>query len=131
MSDVNVQIHVDTSQVDNELDRLDHGLGFGDLLRLDSIVVGMFIQTQMDVHVQTGSLRASAKVNSHYEGMRWEGSIKYGGLAPGGIHNPVTYAEIEYLRGDEHNFMRSLRYPSTRHRYEDAILAYLRGGQKK
>lgn len=131
MSDANVQVHVDTSQVDDELDRLGRGLGFGDLLRLDSIVVGMFIQTQMDVHIQTGSLRASAKVNSHFEGMKWEGKIKYGGLAPGAIHDPVTYAEIEYLRGGDHNFMRSLRLPSTSHRYEDAILAYLRGGQKK
>jgi hypothetical protein len=100
--------------------------------------------TRMAVHVQTGSLRASAAQDSRWVGDAWEGSISYGGPSRGVI-NPVNYAQIEAARGTsggvahgrtwsgrnsgDHNFMRPTHDSGAeRELYIETILEYLRGG---
>lgn len=75
---------------------------------LDGVLEEGFGQTQELVHVITGSLRGSGRVSHSHTEDSWEGSITYGGPAPGFAHPNVTYAQAEMSRGSVHNWFRFL-----------------------
>ena len=70
------------------------------------------------VHVQTGSLEASAKLDSSGGGSSWKGEIAYGGDSPiphyHGFekkpHDYVEYAGYEQDRGDDHDFLKKFKF---------------------
>lgn len=72
-----------------------------------------FAITQARTHVLTGSLKASGKTSTDFDGDEWTGEISYGGAlwktpAPGPPNNPVDYAIFEMARGGEHDFLAPL-----------------------
>jgi len=70
------------------------------------------------VHVRTGSLQASAKLNSSGGGSSWKGEIAYGGASPiphyhgygTRPHDYVEYAGYEQDRGGDHNFLEKFKF---------------------
>lgn len=145
---MSVRISVDISDAMRELRRIDDGPDAAAILKLETVLAAQFQATQQHVHVITGSLKASGKFDGNVQRHAWEGQISYGGLAPGAVHNPVDYAEIErerrpggsryrsargYLPGTDsegrtsvgHDFMAPAEAMSGL--YEQAILSYLRG----
>jgi hypothetical protein len=123
---VSVHIDIDASDALHELRRLEDGPDVEDLLRLDGVLIELYAQTQAVVHVQTGSLRASAWVDSRYaDNERFEGEISYGGPTPPGLaHNPVRYAEYERDRGGAHDFLAPTYTGDPA--WTNAVLAFLR-----
>jgi hypothetical protein len=64
-----------------------------------------FARTQSDVHVDTGSLKASGRVALTDDWPTYATTIVYGGQS-WGPNDPVTYAIYEMNRGGTHDFMR-------------------------
>lgn len=137
-----VRVHVDTSEIDRELDRLQRGMTAAHLMRMSSILSTQFAHTQAEVHVITGSLRASGKVDTPRREDGWEGVISYGGpSASGSVHNPVTYAREEQSRdgmpwpgsnlagrvSNDHDFMQWALDPEYDRAYIATVMAYLQG----
>lgn len=80
---------------------------------LESMLASAFTLTQVATHVITGSLKASGKTESDFDGEVWTGQITYGGAlwktpAPGPPNDPVNYAIYEMARGGEHDFFGPL-----------------------
>lgn len=46
---------------------------------LETVLDAMYMQTQENVHVITGKLKASGLTSSNYRRGRWSGTISYGG----------------------------------------------------
>jgi hypothetical protein len=89
---------------------------------LEAVLRSGFKSTQAVVHVITGSLKLSGKLNSYTEGDTWVGEISYGGVSLG-VNNPVTYAIYEKARDGDHDFFTPLRALDTA--YVNAILRVL------
>lgn len=147
---MSLRIDVDISDGDRELRRLDDAPDLSTVMRLESLLTAQFQATQMAVHIITGSLRESGKIDSELGRAAWNGEIVYGGAAPGSVHDPVRYAQIEqqrgpggslyrsergWLRGGDiegnrnvlHDFMAPVH--AFEHQYEDAMLAFLAGNR--
>jgi len=136
---MNVRITVDTSDVDDEFDRLLAGPDSHDILTFESVIARQFMATQMFVHVQTGELRDSGRVDSTLRGHQWEGEILYGGghidAAEERDRDPARgYAPRGWLEGhddsgrqnDLHDFLRPVG--DFESEYGDAMSAFLRKG---
>lgn len=95
--------------VDPWLDALDahEGPGFETLEALSATIAAAFEETQQMVHVITGSLKASGRVKNQRTEDGWEGTISYGGQAPGMPHPVVSYAKEEFGRGENHDALRN------------------------
>lgn len=81
--------------------------------QLEAMLAAAFAETQAATHVITGSLKASGKTASDFDGDEWTGEITYGGAlwkpaAPGPPNNPVDYAIYEMARGGAHDFFGPL-----------------------
>lgn len=81
---------------------------FRTVTELEHVLSAMFNQTQQDVHVITGSLRGSGRPSSEFDGEVWSGTISYGGPSPGFPNDPVEYAQYEWGRGGDHDYLRNL-----------------------
>lgn len=85
----------DTSCADLELRRLQDGFTGYDHANFSRVIIAAFTRTVKDVHIETGSLLASGRVEAtDSTGDRWEGEISYGGRSAG-VKNPVRYAASE------------------------------------
>lgn len=136
---------VDISEPDDELTRLINGLSGEDSHEFEATLAAQFIATQAFVHVDTKSLKKSGKMDSETDRKKWKGEISYGGTSPGGVNDPVTYAEEERTRkdgpcpggihannthgeacvGGDHDFLIPAKIRDDM--YEDAMLNFLRG----
>lgn len=109
--------------------RLDEAAGphYKTTVELEALLKAAFVQTQAETHVITGSLKASGKTESDFDGDVWTGNITYGGAlwrtpTPGPANDPVDYAIYEMARGGAHDFFNGLVG------YEDKIEEILHGG---
>lgn len=121
-----VYIHVDTSEVEHELDRL---MGAPDVElvgKLDAVMALKFARSQAQVHVVTGSLKRSGDWSNKVRPGRWEGEISYGGPSRGSVHNPVTYAGEEIDKGGFHDFMEPVLESDAE--FGDSIMNFLADG---
>lgn len=118
------EIHVDTSDVDRELDRLER-LDRRTILALDAVLTGQYAATQVAVHIETGSLKTSGRHDSNADRHTWRGEIVYGGPAPGAVNNPVDYAIYEKARGGHHDFIAPA--VAQDEAYGAVVLDHLRG----
>lgn len=80
---------------------------------LEALLAAAFADTQARTHILTGSLKASGKTDSDFDGDTWTGTIQYGGLlwkpaAPGPPNDPVRYAIYEMARGGDHDFFAGM-----------------------
>lgn len=99
-------IHIESNweSVDKELERLVHLPGPKGITTLDGVLAMAYAETQAAVHIDTGSLKESVKVESTEKGQVWEGDLDYGGVSTG-VNSPVDYAIYEKARGGSHDFM--------------------------
>lgn len=100
-------IRADFSEVFNMLDVLE-GPGPETVEELSRVVNEAFLETQVLVHVITGSLKGSGRVKFEEKDGEWSGEITYGGPSPGFPNNPVRYAKDEFGKGGMHDAMRNL-----------------------
>lgn len=118
-----VRVTVDDDRFDAALrGLLDMGATLG---RLEQVLVQQFAATDAQVHVDTGSLRASGEVDSDYAAGRWQGQVSYGGPSPGFENDPVDYAGYERARGGLHDFMAPAF--AIGRRYRAAVRAHFEG----
>jgi hypothetical protein len=80
---------------------------------LEALLSAAFADTQVRTHVISGSLKASGKTESDFDGNVWSGKIEYGGVlfkapVPGPPRDPVDYAIYEMARGGSHDFFGGL-----------------------
>jgi hypothetical protein len=120
-----MDIEIDISDADRELDRLIRGFDDSTNMAFDSVMAAQFQETQAYVHVQTGSLRASATMDSNHGDKKWKGEIEYGGPSGGFPNDPVDYAEYEYERGGSHDFLTPAKLSDDS--YVEPILDFFRG----
>lgn len=118
-------IEVDISDVLDELDRIIDGPSNAAIAELEAVLASQYQKTQMAVHIITGSLKNSGKLDSHITKDSWVGSITYGGSSPGFPHNPVKYAHYEQERDSSHDFMAGA-YPLDT-LYGNAVESWLKG----
>lgn len=93
--------------IERELDRLEKAPTKASAY-LDAVLYQGFAQTQALVHIITGSLKASGKATTEFDGDNWKGEISYGGFSLG-VNNPVTYAIYEKARDGDHDFLAPLK----------------------
>lgn len=136
-------INVDISDAERELDRLVDGFDADNIAEFDVVLAEQFTGTQRQVHLVTGSLRASGRMDSTSSRKKWEGEISYGGESGGFPNDPVDYAEYEYKKdgscpggnhdaaypyvcpGGTHNFLAPAEETDTE--YREPIMQFLRG----
>ncbi len=119
---------VDTSAIDREMKRLENLPNHGDVIALESTLANQFAATQMVVHIETGSLKASGKIDSNRIGPVWRGEISYGGVSVGSVYDPVDYAEYELDRRGSHDFLAPAA--ESDHLYDIVIAAIIKGVYK-
>jgi hypothetical protein len=98
--------------------------------KLEAALQKVFMDTQERVHIITGSLKASGKTNTEFDGELWEGEIEYGGElwgppSPGPPNDPVEYAIFEMARGGDHDFFGGIQQYEDD--FEDAINEHFPG----
>ncbi len=126
MSDFEIHWEVDDSGIMRTLGRLADGPDLDALFEFETGLIDVFIKTQKDVHVDTGSLKNSAFPESRYDNdsEEWVGEFSYGGES-----HPipfVDYAQIEQSREGTHNFMRHVDSKTNDNYYIRAIKRYMR-----
>lgn len=104
---MSVRIYVDVSEW---LDALDAHIGPGEEshVALNGVLASLFNEIRAKVHVVTGSLKASGRMNTDVSDDEWRGEITFGGPAPGMAHPYVTYAKEEFGRGGAHDPVSNL-----------------------
>lgn len=75
---------------------------------LERVLEDAFDHTQAQVHVLSGSLRASGRTSSDVTDAVWHGEISYGGSSSGYPNDPVVYEWFERRRGGSHDFMAGI-----------------------
>lgn len=100
-----VEISVDTSQVDKSLDRLLTRFAPELFLKWEARLARAFLECEAKIHVETGSLKSTARPESEGDGFQWHGQVKVGGAAPGQIRDPAYYGVYELARGGRHFFL--------------------------
>lgn len=100
------------------------------VFELETLLFSAFVATQAATHVITGSLKASGKTNTEFDGDEWEGSITYGGALwkvpiPGPANDPVEYAIYEMARGGDHDFFGPL--VAYEGKIDEILLGYFEG----
>lgn len=75
---------------------------------LEQVTMQGLLATQAAVHIITGSLKASGRTETDFDGWTWEGAIVYGGPSGGAPNDPVDYAIYELARGGTHDWFSVL-----------------------
>ena len=96
---MSVEYRLDTSDVDFHFTK-QGGLDAETVFALESALTTVFQATQSVVHVISGRLRESGRMESNVHGNTWTGKIEYGGGLSG-----VDYAWYEQRRGGSHDFL--------------------------
>ncbi len=91
------------------------------VMALNGVLTAAYLDCEARAHVITGSLRASGRKDSDFDGHDWTGTITFGGPSTG-PNNPVDYAIYEMARGGSHDFFAGL--PMYESSYEEAIAQF-------
>lgn len=121
--DTTVSYHVvivGLDQMEDAISNLGKDPDFVTIGALEGVLTSQFADTQVKVHVITGSLKLSGSTYTTYDGKQWEGTITYGGESTG-VHNPVTYAIYELARRGTHDFFRGTYGEDFNEAYEKAM----------
>jgi hypothetical protein len=105
-----------TDTIDSWIARLEEAAkpeSYKSTAALEALLAAAFADTQMRTHIISGSLKASGKTETDFDGDVWSGKIEYGGIlwktqAPGPPNDPVDYAIYEMARGGSHDFFGGL-----------------------
>jgi len=112
--------------LDDFYDALDvlSGPGPETVAALDASLDAAYAESQVRVHIITGSLKRSGRTDTSTDDDSWEGSLTYGGPSPGSVNDPVRYAELERQRGGTHDYLANI--PLLYDRFEAALFASVR-----
>lgn len=122
------EIYLDIDDVLDELNRLEHP-NWKAFAFLENVFADAYADSQMAVHIITGSLKNSGDAKTHATADDWQGTISYGGKSPGAPFNPVLYAFYEWRRGGTHNFFKTVESSFTEERFINAIIdGHFKGG---
>jgi hypothetical protein len=129
-----LDIEVDMSEVDQDLARIARGPTPFTEARFTGIIDRQFMATQAAVHRITGSLAATGDVDSGDFLGGWRGQISYGGeeyrrmVVPGPprARHPGFYAEFEFDRGGDHNWMYAADLEGSEDDYAEAVTDWMR-----
>lgn len=104
-----IVITSDYSEVEAELDRCIVQPSPKVIALLEAVLSTGFAATLAAVHIDTGSLKSSAKKESDvsFQTNTWTGTIRFGGPSLG-VNNPVDYAIYEKARNGTHDFLAPL-----------------------
>lgn len=102
-----ISFHVDMDEWTDAL-RAIAGPGVETVEELEALIETAFDETQIIVHVITGSLKNSGRTHFRTQDSEWSGEIIYGGPSPGFPNDPVDYAGKEMGKGGEHDFLRNV-----------------------
>lgn len=91
------------NDIDREFDRLDSMPDTKMDLLLDGVLGVGFTTAKGNVHVETGRLKASGKMQSKSFKNTWRGSFTFGAPSAG-----VDYAIYEKARGGSHDFFNQV-----------------------
>lgn len=128
MSDIpQIRIDVDMHEVTDELDRLLRGPGIETFLAYSAAFAEAYAEVVSIMHVETGSLKSTAKFDSPAYPEGWQGTLRVGGAAPGMIRDPAYYGVYELARGGTHFFFAPA-YDTIPDNMINATLKFLSGG---
>lgn len=96
---------LDLSPVERDMDKLKRLPGRRGKRILDNVLDNQTEMVQVNVHVETGSLKSTIRNESKLAISKWTGTISAGGPSLG-VNNPVDYAIYEKRRGGDHDFMK-------------------------
>lgn len=125
-----VSISVDTSQVTKELHRLLGAPDMKTVLAFNSLFAEVAAEVDAIIHVETGSLKSTARWDSPTVPLGWQGALHVGGAAPGAVNDPAYYGVYELARGGTHFFFAPA-YADIPPKMIDIILAFYSGGDAK
>lgn len=122
-----VHIEVDTRQVDKELNRLSDAPGMKTLIAFNALFAEITAEVMALIHVETGSLKTTARWDTDPFPTGWQGTVHVGGAAPGEINDPAYYGVFELARGGSHFFFAPA-YAQIPSKMVDIILDFYAGG---
>lgn len=100
-----VEITIDTRQVDKSLDRLLTRFAPELFLKWEARLARAFLECEAKIHIETGSLKSTARPESEGDDIQWHGQVHVGGAAPGQLRDPAYYGVYELARGARHFFL--------------------------
>jgi hypothetical protein len=103
-----LNVEIDAGEVVRELDRIAKGPGPYTYMSFEDAFSEAFNIVHEDIHIETGSLFSTGKLDTRFEGdFVWEGTIRFGGAAPGMPRDPAYYGVYELARGGDHFFFEA------------------------
>lgn len=102
-----IKIFGDYHEIEDEMDRLEDLPNAKTNMLLDTVLKSVEGLVVGQVHIDTDSLRQSAKTDSNERGAKWIGTLTMGGESTG-VNNPVDYAIYEKRRGGAHDFFNGI-----------------------
>lgn len=100
-----VEIKVDVSEPMRDIDRLLTRFPAELFLKWEGRLARAFLECDARIHVETGSLKSTARPESEGDAVNWHGQVHVGGAAPGQIRDPAYYGVFELARGGSHFFL--------------------------
>lgn len=125
-----IHIDCDTRQVTKELHRLMVAPDMKTVVNFNAIFAAVTGEVDAMIHVETVSLKSTAKWDSSPYPAGWQGTVHVGGAAPGMPRDPAFYGVYELHRGGSHFFFAPA-YADVPSKIIDAILAFYSGGEGK
>lgn len=122
-----VKISVDTSQVDKELRRLMEAPDMKTVMAFNGLFAEVAAEVDALIHIETGSLKSTARWDSPSFPTGWQGALHAGGAAPGEIRDPAYYGVYELARGATHFFFAPA-YADIPPKMIDIMLNFYSGG---
>lgn len=122
-----IHVTVDTSQVDKELNRLIQAPDMKTTVAFNALFAEVTAEVMAIIHVETGSLKTTARWEVDPFPTGWQGTVHVGGAAPGEVNDPAYYGVYELARGGSHFFF-SPAYSEIPTKMVDIILDFYAGG---
>jgi hypothetical protein len=122
-----IHVTVDTSQVDKELNRLIQAPDMKTTVAFNALFAEVTAEVMAIIHVETGSLKTTARWDVDPFPTGWQGTVHVGGAAPGEINDPAYYGVYELARGGSHFFFAPA-YAEIPSKMIDIIMDFYAGG---
>jgi hypothetical protein len=122
-----IHVTVDTSQVDKELRRLQEAPDMKTVVAFNALFAEVTAEVMAIIHVETGSLKTTARWEVDPFPTGWQGTVHVGGAAPGEINDPAYYGVFELARGGSHFFFAPA-YAEIPSKMTDIIMDFFNGG---
>lgn len=117
------KITMDAHEATDELGRLERAPDLKTIVAFNEIFASITAEVMALIHIETGSLKTTAKWDSPTYPTGWSGEIRVGGAAPGQVRNPAYYGVYELARGGSHFFFAPA-YASVPNKMMEAMIKF-------